>query len=123
MIKKDRLGRPYRIYKNSPRCPICDNPMRYLYTHIASHRSVWKCLECNEKAVTRGYPEDDDDGDSSKCSIALNISDCCMFFSMPGVNYGNRETRRDTLFLQDHKTKVSGKGYRKQVSTIYALYV
>jgi len=59
------MGEKYRVYKNSPICPGCDRPMRYLYTHLASHRSAWKCRECNIEKITYEYPEDDD-GDPSK---------------------------------------------------------
>lgn len=122
MVKETILGRPYKIYKNSPNCPVCDRPMRYLYTHLASNRSVWKCRECNKETITHGYPEEDE-GDPSKRSTKLNMFICYAPFGVPGVGYGNRGIREDNFFLQDCETEVSGRGYREQISTIYALHV
>lgn len=90
-MKKD-----YHIYKNAPKCTGCEQPMAYLYTHVASNRSVWKCRECNGEQVTNGYPEDDDGHPSKRPRIF--VSDyTCEYFLVPGVIYANRDIREHTV--------------------------
>ena len=60
----------FRVYKNAPKCKGCGVQMRYMYTHVASNRSVWKCDDCLRTAVTDGYPEDDDP--DSICIIPIS---------------------------------------------------
>ena len=113
----------YHIYKNSPECPNCRLPMAYLYTHVASNRTVWKCRECDKGKVTTGYPEDDDEGDPSKRPlIFVSALETCEYIIVPGDYYENRRTGKNYLRLQDKQTKVSGRGSRERISTVYALH-
>ena len=66
--------------------------MAYLYTHVASNRTVWKCRECDGEQVTSGYPEDDE-GDTSKLPRIFVSDITCEYFVVPGVVYANRDTR------------------------------
>lgn len=116
------MQKPYHIYKNAPICPECGVPMAYLYTHIASNRSVWKCRECNvREEVTPGYP--DDDGDPSKRPMIFISTPAYGYIIVPGDNYGNRRIREDYLRFKDKQTEISGRGRREQISTIYALHI
>lgn len=118
-IKEIIMGVQYRVYKNSPKCSVCLKPMRYLYTRIASNRSVWKCRECNQETVTYGYPEEDESDPSKRPKIALDV---CEYINMPGDNYEDRRIREYYLRLQDKQAEISGRGNREQVSTVYALH-
>uniref|UniRef100_A0A6M3L980 Putative transposase n=1 Tax=viral metagenome TaxID=1070528 RepID=A0A6M3L980_9ZZZZ len=109
MVKETLMGEKFKVYKNSPHCPICGNPMRYQYTHLASNRSSWKCRECDNTAITHGCPEDDE-GDPSKRSLDyfawLQLRER---FSVPGVvDYGYKGFRERDFPIKDYKTKTSG---------------
>ncbi len=79
-------------YKNAPVCPTCQMIMRYLYTHVASDRSVWKCDNCNKKVVTQGFPEEDEEPHKRNTLE---------------VNYGFRRIGEDYGWLQNNKVKMS----------------
>ena len=110
-----------RKFLNSPICPKCQKSMVYLYTDIKRWKSSWKCRDCNNTAVTPGYPEEDEGDPSKRFSIFVITLDC-EYIIMPGDIYEDRRIRKDYLRLQDKQTEISGRGSREYVSTIYALH-
>ena len=116
------VERPYHIYKNTPKCSVCQKPIVYLYTDIKRWKSSWKCRECNTNAVTIGYPEDDEGDPSKRQIIFVSLLEPCEYIIMPGDNYEDRRTREDYFRLQDKQAEISGRGSREHVSTFYALH-
>ena len=72
-FKESLMGEKYRIYRNSPICPKCNQPMQYMYTNLASNKSMWKCRDCNTEKVEYGLPEDDE-GDPSKRLLVVELA-------------------------------------------------
>ena len=102
-----------RKYRNAPVCSECQRAMVYLYTDIKRWKSTWKCRECDMKAVTIGYPEEEDEGDSSKRPLIFAIPLDCEYIIMPGDEYGNRRIGENYLRLQDKQTEISWRGSRE----------
>ena len=113
VVIMNAIDRPHRIYKNSPKCSVCQKTMVYLYTDIKRWKSSWKCRECNTHGVTIGYPEEDEGDPSKRQIIFISLLESYEYIIMPGDDYENRRIREDYLRLQDKQTEVSGRGSRE----------